>query len=269
MNGVERCRAVVTRNAESADVRALMGDVEECNALSVSTLHHFIVQTIIDRCYAPTVKELTERFACPVENVEQCMVQLEEAHGVVTHPASSEVWVIHPFALAPTNFIVRSGNREYWGNCAWCSLGVAALIAKDDDVSITTALGAVGEQVSIRINGEELLDTDYVIHFPIPMRRAWENVHYTCSLMQLFRRESDVDAWCTRHGIAKGDVRPVEQMWRFAREWYGKHADVEWRKWTASGRFALRPLATCLRSLFEQIVIGVLSMPGSLYMRGT
>jgi hypothetical protein len=49
---------------------------------------------------------------------------LAEHHGVVLHPGSDEIWVAHPFSTAPTGFRVRAGSREWWANCAWCSLGV-------------------------------------------------------------------------------------------------------------------------------------------------
>ena len=33
-------------------------------------------------------------------------------------------------------------------------------------------------------------------------------------------------------GISKGDVRPLQQIWNFAAEWYGRHADANWVKWS-------------------------------------
>jgi hypothetical protein len=44
-------------------------------------------------------------------------------------------------------------------------------------------------------NGK-IIDTNFVVHFPIPMRQAWDNVIYTCSIMLLFRNEAQVDDWC-------------------------------------------------------------------------
>jgi hypothetical protein len=64
------------------------------------------------------------------------------------------------------------------------------------------------------------------------MSNAWDNVIYTCSVMLLFRNEAEVDEWCSTRGIPKGDVRPIEQIWNFAAEWYGRHADADWTKWS-------------------------------------
>jgi hypothetical protein len=64
------------------------------------------------------------------------------------------------------------------------------------------------------------------------MVNAWNNVLFTCSMMLLFEDEAAVDAWCARRGKITGDVRPIEQVWGFAREWYGRHRDLTWVKWT-------------------------------------
>jgi hypothetical protein len=65
------------------------------------------------------------------------------------------------------------------------------------------------------------------------MSPAWHNEIYTCSVMLVFRNPSQVDDWCATRGISRGDVRPIEQVWRFAREWYGRHAGRDWVKWSA------------------------------------
>lgn len=86
--------------------------------------------------------------------------------------------------------------------------------------------------MTVRVEDGRILDKDFVVHFPVPMRNAWDNVIYTCSVMLLFHDEAQVDAWCASRGIAKGDVRPIEQICAFAADWYGRHADPDWTKWS-------------------------------------
>lgn len=200
------------------------------DALNHSSLHHTILKYIVEEGHAPRITQLSKVFGVPEGDVRAALQALQDYHGVVLHPHDSEVWVIHPFSLAPTNFLLTKGDREWWGNCAWCSLGAAALLG--GDVTITTPLGANSRQVQIRVHDGQLLDTDYHIHFPIPMTRAWDNVIYTCSTMLLFEDEATIDAWAARHNIPKGDVRPVSQVWEFAKAWYGRHLDLDWTKWT-------------------------------------
>lgn len=195
-----------------------------------SSLHATIISFFLQHERAPTVGEIAERFGCNEMEVRRGLRSLADRHGAVLQPGSDEIWVAHPFSAAPTTCVVRSGSRKWWGNCAWCSLGLAHLAG--GTATIETRIGAIDDHATVRIESGRLLDTDYVVHFPIPMRRAWDNVTYTCSVMLLFRNELQVQDWCASRGIAKGDVRPIEQVWAFAAEWYARHADANWEKWS-------------------------------------
>ncbi|KAK0623992.1 hypothetical protein B0T14DRAFT_517369 [Immersiella caudata] len=76
--------------------------------------------------------------------------------------------------------------------------------------TLETRTGGIGVNAVIRVEQGKCSDTDYVVHFPVPMREAWENVVCTCSVQLLFREEAEVEEWCATRGIANGDVRPVE-----------------------------------------------------------
>jgi hypothetical protein len=198
--------------------------------LTHAHLHHTILKHVVERGCAPGIAALAETFGQDAVDVRAALIALQAYHGVVLHPHNAEVWVIHPFSLAPTNFLLRKGDRAWWGNCAWCSLGAASLLG--GDVTITTTLGADGEQVRLRVEGGRLRDRDYVVHFPIPMAEAWNNVVYTCSTMLLFRDRSGVEAWSRRHKLPLGDVQPAAVVFEFAKAWYGTHLHPAWRKWT-------------------------------------
>jgi len=199
--------------------------------LDLSHLHHVLLKEIILNGFAPSIQTLSNIFQQSKENVIKSLKDLEEYHGVVLHPKSSEVWVIHPFSLSPTNFWVESTKGQWWGNCAWCSLGIASILK--EDVTITTTLAGEFKQIKFNIKDRKIVvDQSLFVHFPIPMKNAWDNVIYTCSLMQIFNSESEVNDWCKRHNITKGDVQPIEKVWNFAQVWYGNHLDEDWKKWT-------------------------------------
>ena len=208
--------------------------------VSNSILHYTIIKFIIDRGYAPEVDELANLLKTTEDNIIAALRNLQDDHGIVLHPNSSKIWVIHPFSLAPTNFLVHYENREWWGNCAWCSLGVAALVNRD--VTITTTLGANGKQVDIQIKNGRVVETGLWIHFPIPMLNAWDNVIYTCSTMLVFENREEVAVWSRKHRIAEGDIQPITKIWEFAKVWYGNHLNLQWRKWTVAEA----------RNIFEQ-----------------
>lgn len=195
-----------------------------------SSLHEAIISSFLALQRPPSVEEIASRFSCSVEDARKSLRALAEDHGVVLHPQTDEVWIAHPFSSAPTTCVVHSGGKKWWGNCAWCSLGVASLAGGDADIE--TRIGGIDEMVKIRIRDGAVIDKDLVVHFPIPMQKAWDNVIYTCSVMLFFRDRAQVEAWCADRGVPVGDVRPVDQIWAFAAEWYSRHADPGWVKWT-------------------------------------
>ncbi|MEM7283327.1 MAG: alkylmercury lyase family protein [Pseudomonadota bacterium] len=221
--------------------------------LNNASLHFVIIDTFLKRGYAPTVDELAGRFVVERSHVCDGLKRLQDYHGVVLHPDSLEIWVAHPFSTVPTGFLVTSGDREWWGNCAWCSLGLAALAKQP--VIIKTSPGYDRPPVELLITNDQLQNDQFVVHFPIPMAQAWDNVIAICSVMLLFDDETHVDEWCAKHGKQKGDVRPVGQVWEFAKDWYGKHADPDWKKPTVSEAaelFARHGLAGPIWTLPEQ-----------------
>ena len=195
-----------------------------------SNLHYWIIKGIIDNGFAPSIEDLSQTLKTSADDIKNGLIRLQEYHGVVLHPNEVKIWAIHPFSLAPTNFYVRTATGEWWGNCAWCSLGVAALLR--EDVTITTTIGAETEQIDINIINGELQEKNYLIHFPIPMEHAWDNVIYACSNMLVFENENQIDQWTKKHNLPKGDVQPIENIWNFSKKWYGNHLDPDWTKWT-------------------------------------
>jgi hypothetical protein len=198
--------------------------------LNKFSLHHVILRNLVDHGFAPTSETLSATFGVKREEVAEVLSALQDYHGVVLHPHRPEVWVIHPFSTAPTCFVVRQGERLWWGNCAWCSLGIAALLG-GNGVSIDTRLGADGDPVTVHVQDGRVRE-DLLVHFPVPMTRAWDNVIYTDSTVLVFESHAQVDAWAKRHNIGRGDVQPIQRVYDLAAIWYGRHINEDWHKWT-------------------------------------
>ncbi|KHO01401.1 Alkylmercury lyase [Metarhizium album ARSEF 1941] len=158
-----------------------------------SSLHEFIIRSFLQNQRPPAVSEIATRFESDATTARQGLRALEDYHTMVLCCTPK-----------PTR---RNGDAE-------------------DEAC------AIGDEVSVTVQNGRLLDTDFVVHFPVLMRNAWDNVIYTCSVQLLFRNEAEVDGWCATRGIPKGDVRPIKQIWGFAVEWYGRHADADWTKWS-------------------------------------
>jgi Alkylmercury lyase len=195
-----------------------------------AALHHAIARHFVDHGHAPTVAQLCVQFGCSAPEMTAGLQALEAYHGVVLHPGSAEIWAMHPFSNAPTSFWVESARGAWWGNCAWCSLGIAAVLG--EDVTITSRFGGEREPVVITVRNGVVEPSTHVVHFPVPMTQAWDNVMYTCSVMLLFPSGAAVDEWCIRHAVPRGDVQPIARVWELARVWYAHHLSPSWVKWT-------------------------------------
>lgn len=205
--------------------------------LNHSTLHCHIMQSFVDTGTAPTIDEMASAFQVSTNELTAALENLQDYHGVVLQPKSKEVWVMHPFSAAPTNFFIKADHCCWWGNCAWCSMGAAALLKCD--LSITTTAGAEAKQLIVRVKNAQLEQNSLLVHFPIPMQQAWDNVTYTCSNMLLFESEQDILNWCQRHRIPVGDIQPLQKIWQFSQVWYGNHLRQDWHKWTVDEARAL------------------------------
>lgn len=198
--------------------------------ITKSKLHFVLIKEIIENGFAPDPNYLAEYFKTDLDTVEKVLYDLQDYHGVVLHPHMPKVWVVHPFSLAPTNFYIKSDKGQWWGNCAWCSLGVAGLLKTD--LTISTTIGAEGKPIIINIVNGMIKEQNLYIHFPIPMENAWDNVIYTCSTILIFENEIQINEWTEKHKIPKGDIQPIEKIWKFSKKWYGNHLNPNWTKWT-------------------------------------
>ncbi|MBV8865940.1 MAG: hypothetical protein JO210_11145 [Acidobacteriaceae bacterium] len=199
----------------------------------LSQLHYELIRALIQRGVCPTNFELAEKMRVSPEKVEQRLRSLADIHGVVLHPHACEPWVLHPFSLTPTINWIEDLRSSWWSPCIWCALGVAALVG--GEVRIHTRYGAESEPLVIPVLDGQLgaFDRTYV-HFAIPPARAWDNVHQHCSMVLPFRSENDIDEWCSRHRLPRGEAVPLHQVARLAKLWYGSHSNAGWRKWTVA-----------------------------------
>ena len=84
---------------------------------------------------------------------------------------------------------------------------------------------------------------------------SWhDNIIYTCSNVHYFRSEDDIDSWCRRHAIPRGEALTLEKAWELARGWYGNYLSENWQPRDAAQTNAL--LSGCgFRSEFWRLPV--------------
>ena len=199
--------------------------------LTPERLHYLLMQQVIETGHAPQLKNLAALAGTSEQETASCLTALAAMHGVILEPSSLQIWSLHPFALMPTAFWVTAGGRGWWGNCAWCSLGIGSALGRD--FSVQTLSGADGKALKFDVASGKISDAEVLMHFPYPPARWWDNPYCPCGNILFFSSESEIDQWCTRHGRPRGSILSSETSLALAQLWFGDYASPEWRRKTA------------------------------------
>lgn len=183
-----------------------------------------------DHGYPPSAAELAATLDVAVDDVLASFARLAEGRALILGKNGDRVHVAPPFSAVPTPFWVETPRGSWWGNCAWESLGIPALLATD--AVIRTTSGATGEDLEVRVIGGRIVPEDVLVHVAVPARRWWDDVHFTCGTLLFFRAEGEVDAWCQARGIRRGATAPAAAFWELAKVWFTGRFDPDWRRLT-------------------------------------
>ena len=190
-----------------------------------SQVHRAVIDGIATHGYAPTIDEIAAAVGATDSAVAQALRRLAMGHGLVLHPSSLELWVVHPFSLSPTANWVAAADRGWWAPCLWCAFGIAAIAGAD---TIHTRIAGEAEPIAISVRDPG----DLLVHWAIAPSDAWHNVHHHCATLLPFRNAADIDAWSARHRLPRGEAVPIGTARDLATKWYGNHRARDWRKWS-------------------------------------
>lgn len=98
--------------------------------------------------------------------------RLADRHHVVVLDEAGRIRMAHPFAAHQAGTKVVSGDREWWGNCAWDGLGIVAALGLED---ATVTSGGL----ALEIEEGELVDSSLIFHIAVPAARWWKNIAFT------------------------------------------------------------------------------------------
>lgn len=126
----------------------------------------------------PDGLEIGEQFSLTSAAVADTLGHLQDDHdALVLLPGSSHIWMAEPFSAVPTNFLVRSGDDTWWGNCIWDGLAILALLERDGTVETRGPSGDTDLIVTVE-NGS-LVPSNYIVHFAVAARDWWRSIGFT------------------------------------------------------------------------------------------
>lgn len=146
--------------------------------MSDSAIRLSIYQHFVDTGRPPSPVELAAHFQLTPSEVEDRLRRLQdEADALVLLPGSSYIWMAEPFSAVPTSFLVRSGARQWWGNCIWDALAILALVGTAG--SVFTACPHSGQPLAVSATEGRLEAAQGIVHFAVPARDWWRDIGFT------------------------------------------------------------------------------------------
>lgn len=175
----------------------------------------------------PSPAELAEELGASREEVGAALAELHDAHAVVLTPAGDGIRMAHPFSAWPMGFVVRHGDRLWWGGCAWDAFGIVAALGGTLEILTTCpSCGADLRYTASPAQPPDLLDA--VVRIPRPAAAWWDDVVATCTAIRTFCSRAHLEDWLGHTGEPAGEAVGLEQLWRLALPWYGDRLDPDW-----------------------------------------
>lgn len=135
-----------------------------------------IYRDLVERAVMPRASQIAEALGTSLGEVRQAFSRMKEAHILVLQEGDGEVLMANPFSAVPTPFLVKIGEKSWWGNCIWDAMGVAAMVG--GDAAITTGCGDCNDAMEVRVEGGSV-GGEGIAHFSVPASRWWDNIKFT------------------------------------------------------------------------------------------
>lgn len=143
------------------------------------TVRQQIYDEIIERASVPSASYLAHSLGRSIDEVRDSFRRMKEAHVLVLQEGDREILMANPFSAVPTPFLVKAGERSWWGNCIWDAMGIAAMVRRD--AHVITGCGDCNDAMQVQIEGgaARIEAGEGIVHFSVPARRWWDNIKFT------------------------------------------------------------------------------------------
>ena len=141
-------------------------------------VRRLIYEELIEGGAMPSASRLATRLGQTVDYVRDAFMRMKEAHVLVLQEGDGEILMANPFSAVPTPFLVKIGERSWWGNCIWDAMGIAAMVG--GEALVTTGCGDCNDAMEVRIEGGSIGSKgEGIAHFSVPASRWWDNIKFT------------------------------------------------------------------------------------------
>jgi hypothetical protein len=132
---------------------------------------------IAEKTEAPVVRELAGILSEPPEAIREACGRLFRKRVLFLEPDGETIRMAPPFSAVPTQHRVRVGDREYFANCSWDSLGIPAALHAPAEVF--SRCEQTLEPIRLHVGREGPEPQPVVAHFAVPAAKWWTDLVYT------------------------------------------------------------------------------------------
>ena len=126
---------------------------------------------------APTPHQLANQLSCSGDDIREAFVRLQRSRVLLLDQDGEAIRMAPPFSAIPTAHRVLIGQQQYFANCAWDALGVAAALHREAVVHSSCGQSGAPLRLEIGLGGPE--PSDWLFHCQVPAARWWVDLVFT------------------------------------------------------------------------------------------
>lgn len=136
-----------------------------------------IYQWTAETTRTPSVDEIASILRQSSEEIRRSYQRLFAKRLLFLERDGETIRMAPPFSGVPTQHRVRVGDRLYFANCSWDSLGIPA--ALHDEGEVLSRCEQTLEPIHLRVTREGPEPERVVAHFAVPAAKWWSDLVYT------------------------------------------------------------------------------------------
>ena len=148
--------------------------VDQEEAAFDNAARRYIYDHVMNEGLPPSVAKTASALSTTPDNAAASFQRLADGHILVLQRESGEILMANPFSAVPTPFLVRAGNRFWYGNCIWDAMGIPAMLKQD--ATIEASCGCCGTAMHLAVADGSLEEASGIAHFAIPAAHWWDDI---------------------------------------------------------------------------------------------
>jgi hypothetical protein len=149
-------------------------DAEQEQTVFDKAVRNHVYDYVIREGLPPTIAEASSALARSSDTIRSSLQRLAGRHVLVLQKGSGEILMANPFSAVPTPFLVKAGDRSYYGNCIWDAMGIPAMLKQD--AIIEASCGCCGTAINLKVTDGSLEEASGIAHFAVSAAHWWDDI---------------------------------------------------------------------------------------------